>query len=79
MHVQMHEARIFAARIPATRIPATRIPATRIPVTNIFAANILRSHRNGDLIAWYVTMAELIDDSSGGRDEQSSFIVRRCE
>jgi hypothetical protein len=51
----------------------------RILATRIFAANILRSHRIGDLIAWYVTMAELIDDSSGGEDEQSASTVRRCE
>jgi len=51
----------------------------RILATRIFAANILRSHRNGDLIASYVTMAELIDDSSGRQGEQSCSIVRRCE
>jgi hypothetical protein len=45
----------------------------------ILAANILRSHRIGDLIAWYVTMVELIDDSSGGEGEQSRSTVRRCE
>ena len=56
MDVQMHEARILATRILATRI---------------FAANILRSHRNGDLIASHVKVAELIDDSSGGEDEQT--------
>jgi hypothetical protein len=43
----------------------------RILATRIFAANILRSHRNGNPIASHVKVAELIDDSSGGEDEQS--------
>jgi hypothetical protein len=51
----------------------------RILATRIFAANILRSHRIGDLIALQVTMAELIDDSSGRQGEQSCSIVQRCE